>query len=363
MRSKTDALGVKIVTTLVVACTVLFGAQTIEMTKKQQDDLGVKLQRVTAIDSVVFGPYNGVVVLDKKDIISVSSNVESVVKNIYVTKFQEVKKHQKILTLRSNELLNLQKEYIQALIESKNINETYERNVKLQTEGIISSKKLLLSKKEKQSADLQIKLTRNYLLSSGLNGAMILKIEKSYMPISEINILAPKDGVIYEINANVGEVISSDRSILTLYADGKRFIELSVPVKMVKNISLGDRCEFSDFNAKVTSIGRIVNSQSQSVEVRAEIADAKNIMINRIYSVTLFKKIANSVKIKKSALVYEGTDSFVFKKVDAGFEVVAVEIISEGPTCYIVHAPLEAGDKVAVTSSSALLGGMESEDE
>lgn len=363
MRSKTDALGVKIVTTLVVACTVLFGAQTIEMTKKQQDDLGVKLQRVTAIDSVAFGPYNGVVVLDKKDIISISSNVESVVKNIYVSKFQEVKKGEKLLTLRSNELLNLQKEYIQALIESKNINETYERNLKLQAEGIISNKKLTLSKKEKQSADLQIKLSKNYLLSSGLNHSMIQRVEKSYMPITQINILAPRDGVIYNIDANVGEVINSDRSMMTIYADGARFLELSVPVKMIENISVGDSCSLESYSARVTTIGKIVNSESQSVEVRALISDSKDVMINRVYTAKIFKKIQNSVKIKKSALVYEGTDSFVFKKVDAGFEVVPVEIISEGPTCYIVHALLEAGDRVAVTSSSALLGGMESEDE
>jgi len=138
----------KIFISILLGGVTLFGAQIIQMSKKQQDNLGVKIQKVVNIDSISFGPYNGVVVLDKKDIISMGSNVESVVKEIHIRKFQKVKKGDKLLTLRSNELLNLQKEYIQALINSANIDETYERNVKLQEEGIISFKKLAISQKE-----------------------------------------------------------------------------------------------------------------------------------------------------------------------------------------------------------------------
>ena len=353
----------KILSSLLLACAVVAAGQTIQMTTKQSRDLGVRTQEVTKIDNITYGPYSGVVVLDKKDIISIGANLESVVKNIYVRKFQEVKKGEKLLTLKSNALLNLQKEYIEALIESENIDETYERNLKLKEEGIISSKKLALSKKEKSNADLQIKLSKNYLLASGLDAAMLKKIENSHIPITKITVVARQAGIIYEINVNVGEVVSSDKSMMTLYGDGKRFIELTVPVKMIENISLGDACTFGAFKASVTSIGRVVNNASQSVEVRALIEDSKDIIINRVYDVKIAKSIEDAVKIKKSALVYEGNESLVFKKVSAGYEVIAVDVISEGPSCYIVRGALRVGDSLAVTSTSALLSGMEEGDE
>ena len=192
---------------------------------------------------------------------------------------------------------------------------------------------------------------------------MLKKIENSHMPITQITKYARQDGIIYEINVNVGEVVSSDKSMMTLYGNGKRFIELSVPVKMVENISISATCTFGTFKASVTSIGRVVNNASQSVEVRARIEDSANIIINRVYDVKIEQKIQDAVKIKKSALVYEGTNTLVFKKLSNGYEVIPVTIISEGPTCYIVRGALSIGDNVAVTSTSALLSGMEEGDE
>ena len=148
-----------------------------------------------------------------------------------------------------------------------------------------------------------------------------------------------------------------------MYGDGDRFIEITVPVKAIENISLGSITNFSTFSAKITMIGNVVNSSTQSVLVRAKIDDSKNIMINRIYEVTISKETNDAVKIKKSALVFQDNKSFVFKKVDSGFDVVGVKIISEGISCYIVKADLVEGDELAISSTAALLGGMESGDE
>ena len=349
--------------TLLIYSLSLFATQTIEISKKQQDDLGVKTQEVTIIDSISIGPYNGVVTLDKRDIISIGSTVDAVVKNIYVRKLGHVKKGEKLLSLSSKELLNFQEKYIKALIESENINKNYERNKKLQEEGIISYKKLLESLQAKQSIDLRVKLGANELLESGFNKNLLLRLQKSYQPIMQINILAPRDGIINKIGVTVGEKVESNRSMMSIYADGKRFIELSVPVKAIKNISIGNKSLFDIYNAQITAIGNVVNTESQSVQVRAVINNAKNIMINRVYSVLITKKIDGAVKIKKSALVFQEDDSYVFKRVATGFEVVNVSIIKEGAVCYIVDANLKEGDALAVSSTSALLSAMEFNDE
>ena len=341
----------------------LYASQTIKITVEQQSDLGVKTQKVIMVDNISFTPYNGRVVMDKKDVISVSSNIESIIKEIYVSEFEQVKRGQKLLTLKSNALLSLQRDYIESIIESESASQNYTRDLKLESEGIISTKKLLASKKLKSSSALRVTLNENQLVTNGFTQKMLKHLRETYKVILEQDIYASRDGVVYKIDVNVGEYVQADRMMMGIYANGKRFIELSVPVKIVKDIYIGDRCTFSRHTAKIIAIGNVVNESSQSVQVRAEIDNANGVMINRVYGVKIHKGVDGAVKVKKGALVFQENSSYVFKQVESGFEVVSVKIISEGPFCYIVKAELDAGDKLAVTSTAALLSAMDSEDE
>lgn len=350
----------KKIVSLTLVCFSLFGAQTIKITQKQQSDLGVKTQEVTKVETISFTPYNGTVVLDNKDVILIGSNVDATIEDIYVRNFEYVKKGQKLLSIRSNELLNLQKDYIEALIVSENTDRDYERDFKLHADGIISQKRFLSSKKDKQNSDLRVKLSKNQLLSSGFEHSMLKNLQKTHMPIIQRDILAPRDGVVFKIDANIGENISAGKSVIGINADGKRFIQISVPVRILADLSLGDTCMFDTYSAKIDSISNIVNSTSASVQVRAIIDDAKDILINKVYEVVISKKVDATFKVKKSTLVFSDANAYIFKKVENGFEVLSAKIMSEGPVCYIVKADLKVGDELAVSATSALLSAMES---
>jgi len=348
----------KLISIIAFSATV-YATQIIEISQKQQNDLGVRTAKVISASKTSFGPYNGVVVLDKKDIISISSNIDSMIENIHVSKLQHLKKGQKLLTLKSHALLSLQREYIQALIEGENVDKNYERNLKLQSEGIISSKRLLESQNQKQSSDFKVELTGHQLLTSGFNKSMLTKLKTTHQPILEKTLYAPRDAVVYMIDVNIGEYIQADHGMMTIYANGKRFIEVSVPVDVVENISVGDLCTFGKYSAKVSMIGNIVNTASQSVQVRAQIDNADGIYINRVYGVKILKDIKNAYIVKKSALVFEGKKSYLFKKISKGFEVTEAKIISEESENYVIKANLRVTDVLAISSTSALLSAME----
>jgi multidrug efflux pump subunit AcrA (membrane-fusion protein) len=353
----------KKVFTLLIISMGLLATEIIEVSSAQQKDLDIKLQKTMAIDSISVGPYNGTVILDKKDIISVGSSLPAVVKDIYVKNYQNFKKNQKLLSISSSELLTLQESYIKSLIERENIDKKHNRDKTLLDKGIISYKKFLESLKQKQNTDLRVRLNANKLLTSGFSKSMLKKLQQNHQPIVKLNLLADKGGVINKINVNIGQKVESNHSMMMLYADGDRYIELSVALKSIQNIEVGDICEFGDYSAKITAIGRIVNSESQSVQVRAKIDNPKDIMINRIYKVNIKKNVANALKIKKSALVYANAKSYVFKKVKNGFIALEVEVIKEGPVCYVVKSTLKLGDEVAVSATSSLLSAMDSTDE
>ncbi|MDY0116181.1 MAG: efflux RND transporter periplasmic adaptor subunit [Sulfurimonadaceae bacterium] len=351
----------KIVLVLAVIYLNLFA--TIEMTQKQQDDLGIKTTKVKKAKTIEFGAYNAKVTLDEKDIISIGLAVDAVVVDIFVRKLERVKKADKLFSLRSSELLNLQKEYINALIESDNALKNYQRDEILYKEGIISQKNLLSSQKEKLNSELKVKLSEGELLMSGFDNSLLKKVRETHNLVEYINILAPRDGLVDAIAVNVGQKIESNKTMMKIYADATRYLELNIPLNIAKKIALGDRCFFDLHSAKIVAISNIANEEAQSIQVRAIIEDAKDIMINRVYFAKIKKSIENAFEVDKSTLVYEKNRAIVFKHISTGYEPLDVVILKENPQSYIIQAQLDENDSLASSSTSALLSAMEHLDE
>ncbi|EQB39827.1 secretion protein HlyD [Sulfurimonas hongkongensis] len=351
----------KILTLLTLVFMSLFA--TIEMSQKQESELGIKTTKPKKTTSIEFGAYNAKVSLDEKDIISVGLAVDSVVIDIFVTKLSSIKKGDKLISLRSSELLNLQKEYINALIEKQNILKNYKRDERLFDEGIISQKNLLISQKEKLNSELKVKLNESQLLMSGFNQTLLKRVRDTYTLVEFINILAPRDGLVDAIVVNVGQKVGSNKTMMKIYADAKRYLELNVPLVVANNIALGDRCYFESKSAKIVAISNIANEETQSVKLRAVIEDATGVMINRVYFAKIKKSVDNAFVIKKSALVYEQNKPIVFKKVSKGYEPLSVLVLKEDPQTYTIQATLNENDDLASSSTSALLSALEHSDE
>lgn len=336
---------------------------TVEMSPKQENELGIKTTKPKRTTSIEFGAYNAKVSLDAKDIISIGLAVDSVVSDIFIKTLESVKKGDKLLSLRSIELLNLQKRYITSLIENDNALKNYQRDERLYKEGIISQKNILLSQKEKLTSELTVKLNESELLMSGFDETLLQKVKKTHTLVEFISILAPRDGLVDMIDVSIGEKVTSNKTMIRIYADAKRYLELNVPLKIANTIVLGDKTYFESKSAKIVAISNIANEDSQSVKIRALIENTKDVMINRIYFAKIKKSVKNAFVIDKSALVYSENKAIVFKKVPNGYKALDVLILKEDAQTYTIQAALDENSEIAISSTSALLSALESLDE
>lgn len=348
---------------LLLASATVFASQNIEISQKQQEDLGIKVQEISAVESVDYGPYNAMAILDKKDIFSLSANIESIVKEIHVRKFAPVKKGDKLVTLQSNALLGLQHEYIDALIENQNLTQNYKRELLLEAQGIVAKKVVLASEQKKHSSDAKVELNAARLVANGLSKEMLQKIAKTHTPLRELTLTCSVNGVVSEIEANVGEYVGAEKTLLQIYGDGKRYLELDVPVDIAQNLLLGDIVEFESHEAIISAISNLVNPQNQSVKIRATITQTQGIFINKVYVARVYKNVDTAFKVKKSSLVFSDNKPYVFKKTASGFEALEVVIVQERTECYVIGANLHEGESVAATSTAALLSAMEEKNE
>jgi membrane fusion protein, heavy metal efflux system len=347
-----------------VLCVSILGAQLIEVDENQAKDLGIQTQKVVHSEKIVLPPLNAKVQIAPKDIITITPRVDAVIEDLYVKKFDEVKRGEKIFSLRSHELLELQQEYLSLFLEYQNKKQNFMRDEKLYETGLIAHKRLLLTKQEMSQSKLLFESLQNKLLESGFDHKMLTNIQESLSPLRVITYYAPRAGQIYKIDANVGKSVAHNEAIVELYAQSERYLEFEVPLGLLEFLSLGDTCSFEGYRAKIVAISELVNEASQSISVRALIEDAKDIPLHKIYQVQLEAKAHGKFfRLTKSALVFSEGDAFVFKKVADGFVALKVKLVSEDETHYTIKAELANTDELAVSSTVALLSAMEEGDE
>jgi len=343
--------------------TVVLQATTIKMSQEQKESLGIKLQEAKEISQVALSSYNGQVTLSQKDTLELSFAHNVIIEKIYVEKLRKVKKGERLFRISSPLLISLQNEYIQAYLTMQNSSKTYKRDRLLYEKGVIANKRLLATQREYESSVTKLSSLKKELLSHGFSYEQIMKIQKSRSAIASQTIYATQDAYIDDLNISVGSHVDAGVSLLKMYLLGQQYIEIRLPKEVAKSLSLEDSCIFDGFKAKIVAISNVVDVESQSLLVRAQILNPDGVLVNGIYDAKLLKSLKNGVKIKKSALVFVGDQGYVFKDVDGGFEVIAVKIVQEGPVCYVIESTLHAGDKLAVSATAALLGEMEKENE
>jgi multidrug efflux pump subunit AcrA (membrane-fusion protein) len=352
----------KLISLLIFALS-LPASQNITVTQEQQKSLGLKTSQVVSAKSVSFGPFNGRVSLDKKDLISLGFGLDAIVEEIYVRKYQRVKEGEKVLSVSSYALLDLQNDYLSVLLEEQNLAEILTRDTKLFAKGLISQKRLSKARTESSESSLKRQHLKNKLLLAGFTSAALRSLEKERISKTRLEIFSPKAGVINEIDSNVGAFVQAQKPLLSLYADGKRYLDISLPLRAATMLKAGDVCTFEGHSATITHISNLVDPSSQSLQARALIQKAQEVLINTVYEVRITKKIEKAFVITKSSLVFHENTPRIFKKTAQGFEGLSAEIIFEDANSYIIRADLKEGDSLASSATSALLGAMEGEDE
>jgi len=340
----------------------LCDAKLIQMSQKQKEDLGIVVAMPALVEFMQYGPFNGRIIKEQKDVEVLGFAQEGIVEEIYVKKNQPVKARDKLLVLASEELLMLQSEYLDALTSLEQARKNLQRDETLLASGIISQKRFLASQKEESAHRNKVALLSERLSLSGFGAHDLSELQKTHMPKKRAVVYAPADGVVEEIFIIKGEKISQGQQLITFARKGAFYVAFEVPLDVAARISYGDVCSFGREEASIVSIANSVSLNSQSVEVRA-LATSRDYRLNEIVTIRVRKQIPSGYRVKKSAVVFYQNKPYIFVAKKEGFESVAVVIISESQEHYTIDAPIYPHDAVAVKATSALLGAMEEKED
>jgi Cu(I)/Ag(I) efflux system membrane fusion protein len=292
---------------------------------------------------------SGKIQADERENASLTARFPGRIEKLYVTfTGEQVKAGQKLATLYSPELMNAQKELLEAARTKTAFPQLYQA----------SKEKLALWK---------------------LSAAQIAEIERAGVVKEKWDILADQSGVVLQKNVAVGDYVTKGSVLFTVTNLNKLWLLLDVYETDLSSVSLGDEIQYTvagragePLTAKVSFIDPLLNSQTRAASLRAEITNNGNSLKPEMF-VTARLKNKNpqgtaALLVPRTAILWSGKRSVVYVKVPnsstTSFELREVQVSRQGAD-YRIESGLSTGEEIAVQGvfaidASAQLAGKQS---
>ena len=209
----------------------------------------------------------GMLVLPNNRKASAGSFIDGVVKEIYVTKGQSVRKGSPLCRISDPGIIEVQQEFMTAYYQLQNAEAQYERTKKLFDKEIISGKNF----QEVETAYLKAK--NNYQTYKTSLEILSIDIEnlKEGNISSGIEIRSPIEGVVSDISTQIGSHIIKEEELFEIVDRSVLFVELLVLEKDVSGLKVGQKVIFSLSNRDTRQYEAVIHSISSSIDAKARV--------------------------------------------------------------------------------------------
>lgn len=171
-------------------------AAEIVMPEKQQQSLGIRVSPLVKNGQMRSKQFPAEITVPIAQERIVTAPQSGLLDTLYVAAGQEVKKGQAIAHISSPELVNLQREYLQAKSQHGLNQKSYNRDSELFKDGIIAQRRYLETEAATQSSDLDVAQKKQALKLTGMSDATIARLKSPADMQSGITLTAPIAGQV-----------------------------------------------------------------------------------------------------------------------------------------------------------------------
>jgi cobalt-zinc-cadmium efflux system membrane fusion protein len=248
---------------------------------------------------------------DREGVVKITSRLPGTVQSINVKLGDFVKKGQVLAVIKTPDTTDLysQKIYLSAQLEQAM--RLYKMKKELYEIGAIPKSDLMEAETNYKVLEAQLKGVEQKLKLLG--GGM-----------GQITIVAPLDGVVYQINAHVGDLVDQNTEILNIVRPGKILIVALVSPDALQKFKIGDTISFyvsvypeKEFKGIIKYISDVVDPDTRKVKVYIEPVEKELFKINMFFEVKLILGEQIYAVLPQKALVYRNGKFYVYA-IDGG---------------------------------------------
>ena len=337
------------------------GADGFELSDEQLARLGVELDRPDAVESMIVATGPAQIVLPPAGQGVVSAPVAGLLTRMLVAVGDEVAADQIIAELESPELLDWQRDYLEARIEADLAALQLERDRSLRAEGVIADRRLEETEARNRAAAARLDQTQQHLRIAGFTAAEIRTLAADGRLTSRLSLRAPLAGVVTDRFAEPGarvdtmDPVAGIASLDEVWAEMHLAAEKAAGITVGMNLQIGNRPDA--IGATITVVGRVLDPATQTVLIRAVLTgDVGSLRVGQFVPAEVHAAMSDrsGYAVPATALVRNGEDAFVFVRMPDGFDVVPVVPVHEDEHRALLASGVDGTMQIAVTGTSTL---------
>ncbi|MCW5940246.1 MAG: efflux RND transporter periplasmic adaptor subunit [Fimbriimonadaceae bacterium] len=245
---------------------------------------------------------------------------------------------------------------------------TYERERNIASRGLLNARELQTAEAEVKASELELERARlrvrgaESALSNaerGISNAQAVYRSNSgsgRASVGRVSLVAPISGVITHLDVTRGQAV--DRTQVLLEVENLRsvWVTANVSEAVIEKVRKGSSMTFTtaslpdrEFEGVVQIVGTRVDPKTRSIPVQCLVTEARGMLKPDMFAKVFIGIGQASAKlvIPTSAVVKEGTKSFVFAKHDDAFEKHEVTLGEQSGNRVVVLSGVEEGETIA----------------
>lgn len=338
------------------------GAILLRMDERSLRAAGIELARVEADATSPELALPGTVVVPPHQLRVVAAPAGGLVEALFVAPDQPVRAGQPIARLRSTELIEAQRAFLEALAQDGLAAEKLRRDEGLFREKIIAERRLLTTRAEAAATAAILSEREQMLGLFGMDEAEIRTLRATRRLSPALEIRAPHAGVVLSWQAQPGERVAQSAPLFTVAQLRPLWVNVQVPVgraAAVQQSGLRVAIPAQGIEGSLIRVGRSVDPGTQSVTAIAEFLEGSEALRpGQAVTVALGLRVAADAqwRVPAGSVVRHRDRHWVFVRTPEGFRAQPVSVLAETAQSVSVAARgLRTGEQVASRGILTLL--------
>lgn len=350
------------------AASVVYGASTayaahdvFPLSDAELARLGVTVGKAQPVDLVEVAAAPAKVVVPPAHQALVSAPLGGVVARLLAAEGEDVRSGQPLAEIESADYANRQREYLDAFAANELAAAQEARDRALFDEGIIAERRLNEAGAEARAARAKLDQSRAALKLAGLGDAELARLAERRELATRLVLHAPFAGVVAAQHTGVGARVDALDPVVAIADLRELWLELRLAQEEATRVEPGMTVAVDTsgktIRGPVTTVGRVVDPQTQMVLVRASVDNAGGTLrAGQFLAARVLARPEHGVAytVPAAAIMRTGPDAFVFVRDGQQFSVRRVDVVGEDGTQIYIGAGIEAGTEIAIEGVSAL---------
>lgn len=309
----------------------------------------------------------GTVVVPPTQLRVIAAPAAGLIESLFVAPDERVRAGQVVARLRSTELVESQRLFLEASTAQELAAEKLRRDEQLFRERVIAERRLIVTRAEATAANAAFDERSQLMSLLGLSEREVSNLRSHRRIQPSLTVTSPVDGVVLGRAATAGERVAQAAPLMTVGDLQTLWVNIQVPLSRAPALETNARVLVPAQGAEgfVLRVGRTADPATQSVTAIAEInRGAEALRPGQAVSVALQLRAAGvpQYRVPSGSVVRHRERSWVFVRVPEGFRARPVTVLNETAQFTSIRAGLQPSDQIATRGILSLLAELSEAD-